>query len=236
MALETCDIYELLRLEINDKELPGNGDSSLSLWSNEELYHYIDEAHREFARDTLCLLDATTFDAVAITAGSAWVEFDERIVELRRVYLNSTGNMVEFMTLNDFERGNVYAADYGAQRLNSSWKQTTGTPSVLITDMETGKGRLYPIPSADDSLEMIVYREPLYEIEDTNTDLEIDSKFRRALINGAAMQAYSKDDVETYNGDAIRYHASLWEKAKQDALSFFRKKIRRAPVTTYGGI
>ena len=236
MALDTSDIFSLLRLELDDKELPGNGDSSFSLWSNEELYHYIDDAQREFARDTLCLSDASTFGAVPITADDPWVAFDSRIVELRRVYLNSTGNVVEFMTLNDFERGGNYPGDYGQMKLNSSWKQSSGIPSIIITDMETGKGRLYPIPNADDSLEMLVYREPLEEIEDSSTDLEIDPKFRRALVHGAAMLAYAKDDVETFNKDAISTHLQLWTRAKEEARSFFRKKTRRAPVTTYGGI
>ena len=236
MALETSDIFDLLRLELDDKELPGEGDSSLSLWSNEELYHYIDEAQREFARETLCLSDATTFNAVAVTNGNAWVDIDERIIELRRVYLGSTGNVVEFMTLNDFERGDGWASDYGNKRLGSNWRSSVGVPGIIITDMESGKGRLYPIPVADDTLELLVYREPLEEIENSGTDLEIDAKFRRALVNGAAAHAYAKDDVETFNVDALRQHQALWEKAKQDGLSYFRKKTRRAPITTYGGI
>ena len=236
MALETQDIFELLRLELDDKELPGNGDSSFSLWSNSELFHYIDQAQREFAQDTLCISDASTYGAITVTADNPWVDFDSNIIELRRVYLGSTGNVVEFMTLNDFERGGNWSSDYGANKLNSSWRSSTGTPNIIITDMETGRGRLYPIPVADDTLEMLVYREPLEEIEDASTDLEIDAKFRRGLVHGAAVLAYAKDYVETFNNDAMMTNLQLWEKAKEQGRLFFRKKTRRAPTTTYGGI
>lgn len=236
MAVETQDIFDLLRLLLDDKELPGSGDSSYSLWSNTELFHYIDQAQREFARDTLCLVDASNFNAVTVTQDDAWVDIDPSIVEFKRIYLGSTGDRVEHLSLIDFEKGDMWHSDYGMNKLNSNWMQTSGTPSIAITDMDIDKLRLYPIPTQADTLNMIVYREPLEEIEDASTDLEIPDRFRRALVWGAAVYAYGRDDVETFNAQAAALNAARFQTAKDEALAFIRRKTRRAPTTTYGGI
>jgi len=235
MALETSDIINLIRLELDDPELPGSGDSSDSLWSNEELYHYLDEAQREFARETLCLPDFTYFNSVAVTADDPWVAIDDRIVELRKVYLNSTGLPIEVITLQEFEHGSADSSDYGSRVLNGDWQTSKGPPRYIITDMEADKGRLYPIPTANDALTLSVYREPLEEVE-SGVDLEISPRFRRSLVQKACAMAYAKDDAETYNEVAMNKRLILWRDALDSALSFFRKKRRRAPVVMYGGI
>lgn len=236
MALETSDIIDLVRLELDDPELPGNGNDSDSLWSNTEIAHYLDEAQREFARETLCLSDFSNFASLTVTASNPWITIDDRIVEIRSAYLNSSGSKLVITTVNEIERGDIGHSDYGMRSLTNTWQSAVGNPQYLITDLEYGRGRLYPIPTVNDSIALSVYREPLEEIEGPATDMEIPERFRRALIHKACALAFAKDDAETHNDAAINKRLMLWQKALDEALSFFRKKNRRAPITSYGGI
>lgn len=224
MSLETEDLFALIRSELSDPEYPGSGDDSDSLWTNEEIAQYLDEAQREFASATLCLPDATTFTGITVTAGDPWVVIDPRIVEIRYATLVTAKREVEPTTLVTIKRE------------NTNWSDNTGTPAAIITDIEAGKGRLFPIPTADDTMDLIVYREPLEEIEDVSADLEIDNKFRRTLIHRVCALAYLKDDAETYNPTNSQNRMTQWFSKLEEAKAFYKKKTRRFGVTTYGGI
>ena len=233
MALETSDVISLVRGELSDP-LVGGSDAA-SLWSEEELYHYLDEAQREFARETLCLSDATTYTDLPATADSPWVDFDDLIVEVRQAYYGANKRNLSVKTLADMERG-VGRDDYGSGSIGSNWQQATGVPTTIITDMEYGRARLYPIPTEDDTVDLMVYREPLEEVEDSGVDLEIPPRFRRALIHSVVSAATGKDDADTHDKELSNVRGILWRNSMAEAKSFFNKKQRRAPTTRYGGI
>ena len=56
------------------------------------------------------LIRSIAYDRAGLADDDPWVELDYRIVEMRRVYLNSNNKKLEILSLNDFEKGGMFAA------------------------------------------------------------------------------------------------------------------------------
>lgn len=229
----TEELLARLRVDLDDPQLPGTGGTpdEDSLWSDAELFQYIDEAQKEFAQRTFALPDASTY-TTAVTALNAWVLLDENIVEIRDGFLTTASTFITPVTLEDI---NTLAgeSDYGLVS-TKQWRNDTGTPRHVITDWEAGKGRLYPTPVASDTIEWSVYRLPA-TIEDDSTDPEIESQYHYKLLTYAKMRAYMKQDAEVFDPNKARDYEMAWEQILAEADS--RQKIKRRTVRNvkYGG-
>jgi len=204
-----------------------------SLWSDAELIEYADEAHREFARETLCFPDSTTF-APAVTTGDPWVKLDPRIIKVRHAILASRRGVVSRKTLDELAEI-LSCSDYGQQQAYD-WEVDTGTPRYLVTDLDPARGRLVPIPVEDDTLSLTVYREPKYSFTSISDLIEIPDKFRRSLLYGMMARAAEKQDIDAFGMSSATDFQLRWERDLVEAYAFFRRKMRPAGTTGYGGI
>jgi len=209
------EVVELFRLTVDDT------DEDDPLWTDLEVYNYLDEAAKQFARKTDYFSDASTVGIaqVAITADDPWVALDARITKIRIAQLASTGHKVTPVTFAQMEDQPNTIDTYGSPfnfTTTYRWQQSTGTPRFLVTDMENNKGRLASIPVIDDTLELQVYRLPLKEITENSATFEItESEYQRGLILYMKYLAYSKNDVDTFEQD-------LADRAKGEAMEFHR--------------
>ena len=96
--------------------------------------------------------------------------------------------------------------------------------------------RLYPTPTADDTLDMIVYREPVSSIESSDSGFEIPTKYAHYLIHFMAAKAYTHPDYESF--DARKYADELvkWEMSLAEVQSWVKRKTRRPRTVAYGGL
>lgn len=225
-------LKDLFRSEMDDAEAPGNGDSSDSLWSDGDIFRYMDEAQREFARQTLCFADVVD---VPVFADRKWVPISENIIEVREGVLESSGREVEPVHMQSVKNG-VFEDDYGLFR-RDRWRTMTGEPSYIVMDIREGYGRLVAIPTADNTIELSVYRLPEREVTSSSTRLEVtDLSDQRALLLWMRKLAYEKHDVMSQSQDM----AMLYE---QRFLAYCDEKKARqgrrrtgSRVVSYGGL
>jgi hypothetical protein len=72
--MNTTDLLARFRDEVDDVTEP-------HLWSDAAVYGYIDDAQKQFCRDTWGIEDARSFTLVTII-GTEWYKFDARITRL----------------------------------------------------------------------------------------------------------------------------------------------------------
>lgn len=230
----TEELLTQLRSDLDDPLLPGDGQypDEDSLWADAELLQYIDEAQKEFAVRTLAIPDSSTYVST-VTANSPWVTIDENIVEIRVGYLTTAKHEVSPTTLVDIERG-FGDSDYNTVSF-SDWRNATGTPRYAVTDLEAGKARLVPTPTANDMIEWSVYRLPATISEDCD-DPEIESQYHYHLLTYAKFKAYMKQDAEVFDPGKAQIYRQEWEDVLIEADSRQKVKRRTLGVVAYGGI
>lgn len=223
-----------LRLDLEDPELPGNGDDSDSLWSTAEMLHALDVAQNRFSEDTDCFSDATNFTST-YSAGDKWITLDPLITQIRRGYLTSAGTYIDPITSNVLDDGFQYS-DYGV-RISGKWQTATGTPYYAVTDLEAGKIRLVPEPTSGDTIEWRVYRRPLIGITKTSVIPEIPVDFHYDLLVWAKRELLRKQDAETVDMDRSQEFEREWyNDVIPRAHRYFRRKHRQPGTVTYGGL
>lgn len=223
-----------LRLDLEDPELPGAGDDSDSLWLDRELFHYINEAQRRFAVETMCLPDSTSFRSPA-TAGGKWIAKDPGIIRLIKGYLLTAKREVTPVSQIEIARG-YPTDDYGTQ-IVGQWREATGRPEFVVTDLDAVNNRLVPIPTEADTIEWTVYRYPTVSITSAGSALEIEEQFHYDLLIWAKMLAFKKQDAETQDMTRSRDWEQEWNsRVIPNAQQFFMMKFRKLGTTAYGGI
>jgi len=241
---ELKDLIRYFRQDVFDPELPGSGDSSESLWTNDEITRYADQAQEEFARVTHCLSDSRTFRPTIIL-GDGLVKADPRIIKVKTAYLESSGKELDIVRSREMDEG-ATIKDYGLGNSRNSWREGFGVPTHLVTDDEYGYFRLYPalpasteVPPPDplptDTLVLAVYRlpkEPLLE----GGELEIPAEWHMKMLDGMKAQAYLKEDIEVNDDQKAMKFRARWEHWLSEGKKSFRVFYRGSRSVEYGGI
>ena len=229
-----AELLAQLRLDLEDPELPGSGDDSDSLWLDSELLHYLNEAQRRFAVQTLCLPDSTNYTS-SVSDGTTWVDKDASIIRIIEGWLSTAQKKITPVNRVDIERG--YETDDYGTRLSSAWRTATGTPEFVVTDLDAIQNRLVPIATASDTIEWLVYRYPLEAISSTSSPIEIEEQFHYDLMVWAKVLAHKKQDAETQDMTRSRDWEREWnDRIIPEAKQFFMMKFRKLGTTGYGGI
>ena len=188
------DLILLFRTEVDDKAEP-------FLWSDEELAEYATDAENEACRRARLLIDSTTADICTydVLAGDPWITLDPRVIFVRRAYVDTRTIRLSRLSYRDLDA----IPGWGAQ---------TGTVQSFITDMATGKLRLYkywpaddppPVPPATatvmDTLRLTVVRLPLTPLTHLDDEIEIHERYARSLRHWMAHRAYLKRDEDTFD-------------------------------------
>ena len=228
MLVDTpSELLDLARREMVDTVAP-------YLWSDNDLYFYMDLAQREFARETRCIVDGVTFTGIDVEEGNQWVPYDDSIIDIKRAYLSTANRVLTPYTMEDMSRYFI-ADDYG-RKVTAVWETDEGTPSHIITDADENFLRLYPIPVADDTLNLTVWREPMSSIEGSNSAFEIPVKWAHYLTHFIAAKAYTNPDFESFDARKYAEEQMKWTMALTEVKSYMKKKTRRPRGTAYGGL
>ncbi len=193
-----------------------------------------------FCRGIKGIVDSSTAAACSatVTAGQPVVALHESILGVRDITLDSTGRELQRKSYNEMKSG-VLAHDYGSRSSGVNWRKSTGTPGIYIPDMDTSKKiRLYPIPTADDSIWMTVERLPLTVLVNDSDVVDINRQDRMALVHYALHMAYRKDDTEIYNPHKSDSEGLLFDGMVKDARTEKARLTRasRSGGAAYGGI
>lgn len=174
------------RTEVTDSVSP-------YLWSDAEFYGYLDDAQKEFCRNTDGIPDATSaFLTLPLVADStAYLTLDASILKIRSVTRADTGRPVEVVNHEDMATRRWYFDGH------------TGPLQALIIGEERHKCRPFPVTNESVSLSLLVFRLPTVTLDGTvGQALEIDSEYHKGLLHWCKHRAYSKPDADTVNPKA----------------------------------
>lgn len=216
------DMLSEFRREIDD--LPAaDASTTHCLWSDTDLYRYMNEAASAVARRTLSYFRVLR---LTVTANDAMVKLPEqRILSIRRAYLETAQRELGQANVNQ----DVLRSDYGLFTRQPDLEQATGVPSQFYLDYLPGFARLYPIPTAADTLVLqaalipptIVAAAPLPFTDDDDIHL-----LRLYML----YRAYSKHDADTFNPTKAREAERSFDEYSRLRNAEFRRQTR-APGT-----
>lgn len=228
-----AELLDRFRAEVADLNLSGDADC---LWSDEEIYDYMDDAQKQFARETRCFVDSESaaLTTVAVTANDPWVPLNPRIIRILDAHLVTPRRDMRLIKKADVSRYWT-SCDYGNYGL-SNWRYATGTPHAIITDMMAGKGRLLPIPLENDTIQFTVERLPLKDVTEESAALEVtERQHQLILIHWMKHRAYDKQDADTYDSVKSSSFAAQFRERCREIHNELGRLRRPAGTVRYGG-
>jgi hypothetical protein len=193
-----ADLADLFRSDVDDT------DANDPLWSDDEVYSYMDRSQKKFARETDYFSDSSTAEIVqlTVTADDPVLTLNPRVTKIRSARLLSTGRQLTPKKYQDVENDGYGDNDYDsyATFTTTNWEDSTGNPIILITDWENEKVRLVPIPTVNDTVNLRVYRLPLVDITEDTPSFEItELEYQTGLLYWMKHLAYLKNDADVFN-------------------------------------
>ena len=177
------ELIALYRIESNDRATPPFVDEA-------QLTEFANEAEEEACRRAELLRDSTAaLCSLAFASGVAVVSLDPRIIDMRRVRLASDPLPLSVLAVDEMDE------------LSPAWEDETGTPRAVVTGYQSNALRLYPIPTAADTLRLTVTRLPLEPMANDDDAPEICASYHRALVQWMLYRVYSIQDSELLDTD-----------------------------------
>ena len=196
-----------------------NDDEVVQLrWTNEELTRFINEAEKRACRNALLIKSASSDYDITVVADTAEYALNSKIVKIKGAYLSSTGK-------------ELIPIEYEDMIEIAKWRDTTGTPTSYIPDIENSKITLYPKPESSDTIACLVNLLPTSDMSwDTN---EVDSpqireEYHLSMLNWAAHLAYLKDEANTFDPGRSEYFRALFEREFSDSSAYGETRRRRS--------
>lgn len=177
------------------------------LWGDPELLRYFNQAQKEFAVRTHCLVDDTedftTFDTVV---GQQVYDLDQRIVFVGEadILVGESGSE-NWLPLHDAMRHKV-------RRTKSA-----GRPSCYTAQVRTNTLRLAPVPDAVYTIQLVVAHKPLEPLNSPDQEPEIDELYHLALTDYVVWQALVSNNPEGADMASATGFRNAWDVAIRDA-------------------
>jgi len=212
--MNTTDLLDVFRQEVFDLAAP-------YLWADALIYAYIDDAHKQFCRDTDGIEDARSFKLV-ITPTNEWYKLDPQILKMRSAIDPATGDDIPLVAIEKMRNNNM---KFGA---------VAGPIRALITGMEKGYVRAWPIPNVASTVELRTFRLPADVA--AGDDFEIDGQHVLPLLLWVKYKAYDVQDTETFDKGASDRFKGKWDAYCAKAKAEQARLRRPVSTVTYGGI
>lgn len=213
--MNTTELLGICRAEVFDLQLP-------YLWSDSLIYAYIDDAQKQFCRLTYGIEDARSFKLSIKADGTVWYEIDPLILKIRDAIDQATGAQVDLIAVEKMAEGRM------------KFDGLIGPLKALITGMEKGFVRAYPIPALASTVELRTFR--LSNDVAAGDDFEIDPQHILNLLLWVKYRLYMVQDADARDEKKAATNKTEFEaycaRAKVE-----QSRVRR-PVSnvTYGGI
>lgn len=208
--MTTTELLAVFRDEVRD-------DVSPYLWSDALVYGYIDDAQKQFCRDTWGIEDARSFK-VKTVAGAEWYKFDQRILRLLGATL--LGDTIPITTVEESPE--------------IKFDGRTGRTLALVKGLQKNFLRVWPIPTEEKTIELRTLR--LSASAESGDNLEIDEQHQNALLFWVKHKAYGKKDSETFDGVKADQYFQEFKDYCMEAKRAQGRLRRHVAVVRYGGI
>lgn len=212
--MNAAELLALARQELFDTVQP-------YLWSDDLLYTYIDDAQKQFCRYTEGVEDARSF-SLKIKPDLVWYDLDPLILKVRSAHDQLTGRELPIWTTEYMSTNRIW------------FDGSRGPMKALVSGLEKGVLRTFPVPSEASTVELRVFRLP-YDVG-VGGEFEIDPQHIINLLFWVKYRAYNVQDAEAADEKKALSNRTDFEaycaKARVE-----QGRLRR-PVATvaYGGI
>ena len=227
-------LKDLFRSDVRDEASP-------PLWTDTEIFAYMDDAQKMFCREGGGIADSTSaICTLQVDTGDTYIDYDPRILKLRDLRRASDGRNVNILNFEDLGHPGWAQDDYGQSTSFGTGGvkfSTNPTPITgVVVGMDANKFRLVAPAVADDTLRAIVYRMPLEDITASSTAFEIDAQHHRHLMNWMKHLAHEKQDAETYDrGRSMEFRDKFLAYCAQAKAERERREHKYRTVA-YGGL
>ena len=221
------ELFDAFREDVADVAAP-------HLWSDSEVWRYMDDAYKMFARLTDGIADNTSpITQIPVYAGEAIAEVSPLIMRFESAYLASSGKNVT--VVNHTDLGEMMMSDYGAI-IPLAPNSPPGEVLYMVVGQQRGQVRWVKTPAADDTVSLFVYRLPLDKITGPEQEFsDIGEEHHEHLLLWMKARAYGKQDAETFDkGRREEYKAAFTDYCKLAKAEWVRAKSK-VRVVGYGG-
>lgn len=222
------ELYAAFRDDVVDLKAP-------YLWSEAEVYRYLNDAYTMFVRLTGGVPDFTSdVTQVPIVAGQVDAEVSTKILKFREARLASTGRVLDILNYNSLPA--QPRIDYGVSRTQIA-ERTPGPVRAMVIGKQRGAVSWLQVPVENDSVSLIVDRLPLTTIAGDGQALsDVAEEHHLALLLWMKSLAYGKQDAETFDrGRRDEYRAEFTTYCVLAKAEMDRYKSRVRSIH-YGGI
>ena len=214
--MNTTELYNHFRGVIDDTEKP-------FLWSDEEVFIYMDAAQIKFTQRSGGIADTRSpATVVPVIAVEILDDLEHTTMYIESDLLVSTGRDVA--VLNATQPLPNTTNDYG-KWLSPLTQDTTGPIRAIVIGEEEDIGRWVYVPVEDDEVNLTIRRLPCDVISDKDQEFEIPRRHHEYLVMWMMHRAFSKTDAETFDrgksnesrDDFLRYCESArreWDRKK----------------------
>lgn len=233
--LTSKELYNLCRSDLQDEVTP-------YLWSDVNVYAYMNDAYTSFVRQTGGVPDSSSaVTQVPVVAGAATALVSPLILRFRQAFLLSTGEEVNIINEQDRVYGQSQS-DYGIERPLLRDTRTGKVRFMVVGEERTQAGatvRWVQVPEANDTVSLVVYRLPLDTISVGDgffTFPDINTEHIEHLVSHMKARAYDKHDADTFNKgkrDAYKKEFNDYCAAVKAEWERYKHKTR---TVQYGGI
>lgn len=199
------DLIALCRARLDDVAVQSDGTPAATLWADQELIGFINEAQREACERAKLLRDEVTdsLTLLPIVANQAEYDVDPSVFWIDSARYEDTGRPIHFTSREELQREGCHWTTYSRARAYR----------MILIPLPTEQLRLrfFPVPTEDTHLDtdgvtevptqirLVVYRYPLTSITSTSSTLEIHSRHHERLVDWVCFRAFSRRDRDTYD-------------------------------------
>lgn len=222
------ELYDFFRKDVVDVEQP-------YLWSDEEVYAYMNDAYFMFVRLTGGIPDFTSsICSVPAVATEKYADLDPSILRIRLATRQSDGRNVKIVNIQD--ASTLSSEDYGRVR-TLALLDRPGPVEYMIIGAEADVVQWVNIPTVNDTINLVIERLPLEPITGDGQTFEgVKPHHHIHFLKWMEYLAYNKMDSDAYDpkksedkeSEFYRY-CELAKREKETA----KHKTR---VVSYGGI
>lgn len=226
--MNSGNLYDVFRSDIVDEALP-------YLWSEEDVYRYMDAAYRMFVRLTGGISDFTSDATVVdVVAGEAVADLHPSI--LRIMSANKLSDERDLTIINMVDEATTQSDDY-FQLLRSIRSTQTGAVRKMVIGAEQDKARWVSVPEVDDTVNLHIYRLPLTHItDDSHLMGDIKEDHHTYLLDWMKHLAYKKQDAETFDKSKSDESEATFVKYCAQAKAEWERYKHKTRVVQYGGL
>lgn len=225
--MNTSELYDAFRSDVVDVAKP-------YLWSDDEVFRYMDAAYKMFVRLTGGIKDFTSeATVIPIITGERVADSHPSILRIFEAQLESDNTPINIVNITDTNA--MAPSDYGRVRELLS-DRSEGAVHSMVIGRQKYKVEFVSTPVADDNVLLSVSRLPLDTLTASDQELcEVEDHHHIYLLEWMKHLAYRKQDADTFDKTKSDECEVAFKKYCALSKEEFDRMGHKTRIVQYGG-